>query len=598
MLKLSSARLVFYSIFLFFFALFATRSAYAIAKFNTSYQVYYKVGDNGVTHVTFIISQKNNLSVVYATEYGISINETKIANLKILDEGQPVIPVINKGQNQTIISFPFAKKVVGKNKVHNFTIEYDTSDIVSKKGNTLQIDIPRFETDENVSDQTAILILPEKFSKPAYIDPKPDIVNNNTYYFSSKVMSNKPISAIFGNNQYFKGKIQYYLENNSSSTQTKTITLVPDTNYQKVYYETIDPKPEKIEVDSDGNLLATYNLQANTKHQIKSTFFVKTDFKSNKTQTNTLPLSTYLSANKIWDHDNIFFTSPEFKNLTSPKSIYDYVANHLHYDYQKINKDGTVRTSSSNSLKNNISATCTDYADVFVSLARRAGIAARELEGFAFSENSELKPISDKQDVLHAWAEYWDENKKSWIQVDPTWGSTTKGLDYFNKLDFNHIVFAIHGVDPLSPLTAGSFKKLGNKEKDITLESIDEIQFPVADIKFENISFNLAKTTIKVTNSSGVYATGQIQLKNQSQTNTKDVTLPPFSSQIISLNNGLFEIFKLKQEPIIITFNGQEYYLNSNHGKTIQKIGFFAIVCLILGLLTLFARSLFLRRRK
>lgn len=598
MLKLFTARLVFYSIFFLFFAFFVSPAVYAIAKFNTSYQVYYKVGDNGVTHVTFVISQKNNLSVVYATEYGISINETKIANLKIQDEGVPVIPVVNKAQNQTIISFPFAKKVVGKDKVHNFTIEYDTSDIVTKKGNTLQIDIPRFETDENVSEQTAILILPEKLSKPAYIDPKPDVVNNNTYYFSSKIMSNKPISAIFGDNQYFKGKIQYYLENNSNSSQTKTITLVPDTNYQNVYYENIDPKPEKVEHDSDGNLLATYNLPASSKLLIKSTFFVRTDFKSNKTQNNILSPSSYLSANKIWDHDNIFFTSPEFKNLTSPKSIYDYVANRLRYDYQKINKDGTVRTSSSNSLKNYISATCTDYADTFVSLARRAGIAARELEGFAFSENLELKPISDKQDVLHAWAEYWDENKKSWIQVDPTWGSTTKGLDYFNKLDFNHIVFAIHGVDPLNPLTAGSFKKPGNNEKDITLESIDEIQFPAADIKFENSSFNIAKTTIKITNNSGVHATGQLQIKNQSLTNTQNIDLPPFGSQNITLNNSLLKIIKFKSEPIIITFNGQDYFLNTNNGKTIQKIGFFTILSIFLGLLTLLTRSLFLRRRK
>ena len=103
------------------------RSVQAITKFDTKYQVYYKVSDDGNTKVTFVINQKNNLSIVYATEYGISLNETKINNLKITDDGVVVAnPSLVKSQNQTVISFPFVNKVVGKNKIRNFTIEYDT----------------------------------------------------------------------------------------------------------------------------------------------------------------------------------------------------------------------------------------------------------------------------------------------------------------------------------------------------------------------------------------------------------------------------------------------------------------------------------------
>ena len=114
MLKKILARLFTFICVIFIGLLVIKPEVNAIAKFNTGYQVYYKVNDNGVTHVTFVITQKNNLSIVYATEYGISLNETKIANLKIKDEGIEVVPVVNKSQNQTIVSFPFAKKVVGK----------------------------------------------------------------------------------------------------------------------------------------------------------------------------------------------------------------------------------------------------------------------------------------------------------------------------------------------------------------------------------------------------------------------------------------------------------------------------------------------------
>lgn len=570
----------------------------ALAKFNTSYQVYYKVENTGNTHVTFVVNQKNNLSVVYATEYGISLNETKISNLKVSDEGVQVTPVITKSENQTIVSFPFAKKVVGKDKVHSFTIEYDTGDIVEKNGNTWQINIPRFESDENVTEQTAILNLPTNFTQPTYIDPKPDIVNGNTYYFSSKVLGNKPISAIFGKNQFYQGTLKYYLENESNSNITKTITLLPDTAYQAVYYQEILPKPDKISNDDDGNLIAHYNLKGNQKIDILVKLVVKTDYLPNQnTQEKKLE---YKEATKIWNYQDNTFSVSELKNLTSPRSIYEYVSGKLKYDYQKINRDGTVRIPASESFKNNISAICTDYADLFVTLARKAGIAAREIEGLAVSDNADLKPIADKQDVLHAWAEYYDDTKKVWVQVDPTWGSTTHGLDYFNKLDFNHIVFAIHGQNTHQPLPAGSYKKPGDKGKDLLFEAIEEVPFPVGNFEISDTQVSPTELKFSLKNPSGVYVSGKIEAE-ESATNlaySQNIRIPPFSEiQIVMVSKPLGLLSSSNSE-VIININGQPYRSRIIKGTAFQKISFFAGASIILGAVTLAARSLLLRKQK
>ena len=42
--------------------------------------------------------------------------------------------------------------------------------------------------------------------------------------------------------------------------------------------------------------------------------------------------------------------------------------------------------------------------------------------------------------------------------VDPTWGSTTGGVDYFNTLDFDHFAFVIKGKDSSYPVPAGGYK--------------------------------------------------------------------------------------------------------------------------------------------
>ena len=189
------------------------KKVFSIVNFNTDFQSYYKVDQTGNTHVSFVINQTNNLSVIYATEFGININETKVNNVKVTDEGTIIIPDVVKTLNQTTISFPFAKKVVGKNKNHQFIIEYDTTDIATKFGNTWEINIPRLETGENITNRTVILTIPSSFPVPAYIDPKPDTINNNVYYFSGDKLGNKPISAVFGQTQFYKGKISYHLIN-------------------------------------------------------------------------------------------------------------------------------------------------------------------------------------------------------------------------------------------------------------------------------------------------------------------------------------------------------------------------------------------------
>lgn len=591
-------KIIFFISFFILVTFLRPSSANAIAKFNTAYQTYYKVEENGNTHVTFVVNQTNNLSIVYATEYGISINETKIKNVKVSDEGVLITPEVSRGENQTTISFPFAKKVVGKDKVHRFSIEYDTEDIVNRQGNTWQINIPRFESDENITDQTAILVVPEGFSQPAYIDPKPDLINGNNYYFSSKILANKPISAIFGKNQYYKSSLDYYIQNSQNSKIETYITLPPNTSYQSVYYEKIEPFPERIEKDPDGNVLAYYQLSPNESKQITAQLYFKTDFLPR--QNIVAKNSTYIEKNKIWNYDDNLFTIPEVKGLSSPKAIYDYVSSKLEYDYQKINRDGTVRIPASESLKNFHSAICTDFTDLYVTLARKAGIPARELEGLALSENPDLKPISTTQDVLHAWPEFYNETIGNWVQVDPTWGSTTRGIDYFNKLDFNHLVFAIHGTSPDKPFPAGAFKNPSKKSKDIKIEAITEISLPKGEIKINSLSKNSRWYDLQIQNTSGVFVTGPLEVSETKYTEKylTEVNLAPFEKQTIKLKSIGTLFASQEPEAVIIKLNEQQLTYQFESQSLYSKSYLFAIISLILGIITWLTRGLLLRRRK
>lgn len=585
-------------ILIFIVSLLFPHRAFGIVEFSTDFQNYYRVDQNGSTHVSFVISQKNNLSIVYATEFGLNINETKVSNVKVTDEGTIIIPDIVKTINQTNISFPFANKVVGKNKIHTFVIEYDTTDVATKFGNTWQINIPRLETDENVGNRTVILTVPENFPVPAYIDPKPDTINKNIYYFSGAKIGNKTISAVFGQTQYYQGTISYHLENDSSTKITTEIALPPDTAYQTIYYESIDPKPLLVNSDEDGNFMAKYSLKPNEKIDVKLSLIIKLSFVPRKTI--SIPSDKLLMPNAIWNYDNGVFSSPEIKNLTSSKVIYDYVSDKMKYDYEKVNRQKSQKIPAAESLINSQSAICTDFANVFVSLARKVGIPSRELEGFAISENRDLKPISLTQDILHAWPEYFDKTTGIWIQIDPTWANTTRGIDYFNKLDFNHIVFAIHGVSPDYPIPAGGYKYRSEKTKDISIEPTDPIAFPEPDFSITSIKHQGNKIVLTVTNLSGVSYSGNtiIEHGNYIKESEQQISIPPFGTVEINL--------ELKKQPFIakigskaiIYINGNRYEQPINIPPTVPQAALFAVAGLILGSITVIARSIYLRKQK
>jgi hypothetical protein len=167
--------------------------------------------------------------------------------------------------------------------------------------------------------------------------------------------------------------------------------------------------------------------------------------------------------------------------LKTPEAIYDYVVKTLKYDFNRTAGTNT-RYGALNALESPDSAVCREFTDLFIALARAGGIPTREVNGFAYTANTKQRPLSLSQDVLHAWPEYYDSDKRTWIMVDPTWGSTTGGVDYFNTLDFDHIAFVVKGSDDTYPIPAGGYKSQEQK----TLKDVN-VSFASGDVKHTQI---------------------------------------------------------------------------------------------------------------
>ncbi len=444
--------------------------AYAEGEFKTDVDVTYKVQESGITTVTNKITLENLFTDFYATAYTFILDNIKPINLTASEATKNLPLEVNSEGTKTniVISFPDTK--VGKGVKRVFSVSYDDPTIAQRTGEVWEISIPRLSSDSSFSSYNLSFLVPNSFGEEAYISPSPErreiADNHKVYTFNKEVVSKTGIMAGFGEFQVFSFNLIYHLENPLVKSALTEIALPPDTSLQKVYYSDITPRPDNIRVDDDGNWLASYILSPRQRIDIKAQGSVQIfagprPFREPQEST----LESNLISTDFWQVSDPVILELA-KKYKTPREIYNFVVGFLSYDFERV-KPNVVRLGALEALKNPKSAICMEFTDLFIAIARAAKIPAREINGFAYTENPKIQPLSLVSDILHAWPEYWDSNKKTWISIDPTWGSTTGGIDFFNKLDLRHFAFVIHGVDSQKPYPPGSYKLGPNPQKDV-----------------------------------------------------------------------------------------------------------------------------------
>jgi hypothetical protein len=223
------------------------------------------------------------------------------------------------------------------------------------------------------------------------------------------------------------------------------------------------------------------------------------------------------------------------KELKTPENIYNFVVNTLSYNQDKATPN-SQRMGAIMALENKDDVICTEFTDLFIAISRAAGIPAREINGYAYTENPNVKPISLVADILHSWPEYFDYDRKVWIPVDPTWGSTS-GINYFDNLDLRHITFVIHGEHFNKPYPPGSYKLGDNPQKDVHVSFAQNNNEYFQDIEINinserSFIFNISiDTSIKNVGNIAAYNLSPMIFFNEKLVKSDFVNiLPPFST--------------------------------------------------------------------
>lgn len=574
----------------------------ASEQFYTKYVVDYVFDSSGTSRVNQTISLTNKQSNLYASAYQMTIQGDPPTGISGSDSTGPLtISTEHPGPDTTLIKIGFNDQVVGKDKTLTFNLSY-IGRPAAHNGQVWEVILPKIGSLELIDEYTLHLTVPDSFGQPAFISPSPVATSGQQYTFSKDQISRVGVVANFGKFQTFDFSLDYQLNNPNKKSAVADVAIPGDTNYQRVHYVTIDPPAADIRVDAEGNWLARFKLtpqQTQTVHTSGQVHLLAEPFRQPADLT-VQQRQNYLRPTTYWPAAANQITTLA-KQLTTPEAIYNYVVQTLTYDYTRA-RPGVVRKGGLASLADPRTSICTEFTDLFISLARAAGIPAREVNGYAYTTDKKLRPLSD--DIFHAWPQYWDAKQQAWISIDPTWGSTTGGVDYFHKLDFNHFTFITRGLSDSTPA-------ITSENVRVSFGSFQDWPAPPLDISWEppQLMWPLVtnSSTITVVNPSGsaIYrlpmsiSTTNI-VAHYSGPSEIDI-LPPFSTRqyAIEFTTPFWPNFQPKNLTILLGNQAKAYNISARLFLTWQIILALVVAITItaLGWLTIKAWGVYIQNR-
>jgi len=338
-----------------------------------------------------------------------------------------------------------------------FTLTYKSNLQVKKAGGVYEIAHSSLSSDfksrqasqsgnyDEVYDVNYKFIVPVQLGEIGSVIPEPKsmISENNAQIlsFSADQIIDKSIRIVVGKKRYIKFSLMADISQTTASiheffqqfvNNEVEIALPNDVANigQKVYYESISPKPIAYRLDDNGNLIAKIpvNASESTKLEISGYASIeKQNFDPTAFQNAILGQISegYVKyqgqALPEWPTDEEKIVEIANKQKAANNSFSGTLRNSLTFvtdtlTYKNIvDANSLIRQGALGAL-NSKTGVCMEYSDLLLTIVRAQGIPARTVygDGVGSFVDQSINGIG------HQWVEVWN-SATGWIPVDPTW---------------------------------------------------------------------------------------------------------------------------------------------------------------------------------
>lgn len=569
-------------------------TATCAASFAASVQSTYLVMEaSGSAKVNHDFTVTNTTPTTFVDSYQIILDRDNLNNLIVDPKNEDIAKDINRENGQTKISLKFNNEVVGEGRKRAWSVIYDDPNIANFTGQVAEINIPLLANDEQYHEYGLILKVPSRLGEPSKINLEPDNIQavggGLTQYTWKKLGDEKQLTMTFGARQVIDFQLRYQLFNQSGDVIYQQIALPGDDAWQTLNYQQISPLPESLNLDFDGNYLATYRLTAGEE------LIVNAGGQAILIEKNQIPSSVdtdkYLSAANFWEIKDESVQAFASK-AGDVRGIYQYLTNEFSY----LDNETQMRRGARQALADK-SGVCEDFVDVFVAAARAQGTPARRVIGWTNESNNF---------TLHVWAEWYDNTQETWRRADPTFGNTSK-RDYFDNFDLFHFALVKNGYYgselPKAP------QEVSVKYAEPIFDQTDPLAAPKLELKARRFGFLPIPGfyDLLITNTQGRTIYGLYPEFFPDNTDVRvslhqsdSLTLLPFQTQTLALsvyNQHWLQFWQLSELKASLQNNVQDLYVETSQNIiSFSFIGLAGIAACVAFAFT--AWSILVARRK
>lgn len=425
------------------------KNVFAIEGFQTTLEATYVVHSNGNTSVKKIFTVTNQKSTVYLQRYGVELGSGKLQNVRVYNSTGPIPTNIVQTDSKTTVGIQFSDKTVGRDKSHQFIVEYTDPEITTIVGNSLALFIPALAKTTDISAYSVTVNVPPNFTQPSFVRPEPSSVTTDASFTTLSFPNSSGKDGIwinFGQDQYFLLDLTYTLKNPSGGQGEVQIVLPSDTAFQIVNFVDITPQPNRIHADQDGNWIASYELNSEESTTVQASVLVHTSVAAFASRPHISPTSAHTSGQENWPIHHQLIQRVKH-NYPTAQDIYNFVRNSIVFS-PSINAPQTIDQL----LATNALGHPTDFTNLFMTVARANKIASRQVRGVVMNSHLTFRPVTEGR---HLWVEYYDQTDKIWKMSDPFWAQTSGG-EYFAIPDLNRVALVHQGMSPDSPNLHGA----------------------------------------------------------------------------------------------------------------------------------------------
>lgn len=460
----------------------------------------------------FIPSSSSELFTIQNFKGELSDSELsgKRDSLIVREEGGASLYHTIEVENESIlVTVPYPRPLYSGQQFV-FQVEYDTSELIEHVGKLTNIYLPGISEnyeEENTNGETGIttaitydtfLHIPDNADKPTFTLPKPAAVSNSNgetvYQFDTESILGTLVWYQIGKEQAYYFKLIQPLpatdhaipETLEFLTKNEYHVILPrdySENNQNTFYVNISPEPKTMKLDDDGNLIASFILDATKDQSIVAEGYITTSLDGptgSDIPTSTIkdiPRNTmdrYLQSGQYWESDNPEIIAKAMELMEGRDTIYEILKNDYLFIIDSIDYDNfkygerNERRGALAALRGE-SSVCMEYSDLLIALARAQGIPARAAYGYGYDP---MYPSSEQEE--HQWVQAWIPDY-GWLTLDPTWGET--GREFIGK-DLDHALWYVASTDPNNPSPLEVFSgspEVETEENTIEITAVEEI---------------------------------------------------------------------------------------------------------------------------